>query len=203
MDKKPTLIAFCGKSASGKDFFAKKTVESLSKDFDVDFLVSHTTRPKRAGEIDGVNYYFIDEDTFLEELAYHNFMEYTNFRGWLYGHHKYNGNADYLIGIFDPKGIKTILKDCKDDFYAVIIIYLQARLKVRLKRSKEREGKWKIEYLRRAFADWKDFIGFEKYLTTAPGFGIIIDNNENASFFIMNQIKRVEYFVREHNLGKV
>jgi guanylate kinase len=45
--------------------------------------VSHTTRPKRPKEEDGVNYHFTDEQTFLNMLQDGDFLESAE----VYGHH--------------------------------------------------------------------------------------------------------------------
>lgn len=72
------LIVLMGKSASGKDtiFNLLKKDDSL----DLHRLVPYTTRPKRAGEIDGETYHFVTEDEFtrlseedriIESRSYH------------------------------------------------------------------------------------------------------------------------------------
>ena len=47
--------------------------------------VSHTTRAKRPGEVDGVNYHFVDEATFLAKAEQADFLEhakvFTNYYG--------------------------------------------------------------------------------------------------------------------------
>jgi guanylate kinase len=45
--------------------------------------VSHTTRPKRSKEVEGVNYHFVDKTTFLNMLQEGDFLESAE----VYGHH--------------------------------------------------------------------------------------------------------------------
>ncbi|GAB5497847.1 MAG: guanylate kinase [Pseudohongiellaceae bacterium] len=45
--------------------------------------VSHTTRPKRSKEVEGVNYHFIEKTTFLNMLQEGDFLESAE----VYGHH--------------------------------------------------------------------------------------------------------------------
>ncbi len=59
--KKDTLV-FIGATAAGKDTIMR----SVAVEADVDILVSHSTRPMRDGEMDGVEYYFVDNDEFDE-----------------------------------------------------------------------------------------------------------------------------------------
>lgn len=47
--------------------------------------VSHTTRPQRPGEQDGVNYHFVDEAAFLDMLEQTAFLEHARVFGNLYG----------------------------------------------------------------------------------------------------------------------
>ncbi len=47
--------------------------------------VSHTTRPMRPGEVDGVNYHFVDKATFLKMQSEGAFLEHAEVFGNLYG----------------------------------------------------------------------------------------------------------------------
>lgn len=59
----PTLIAFCGRSGTGKTTLAGKITELLAKE-DARPVISTTTRPKREGEIEGDEYEFVSEEEF-------------------------------------------------------------------------------------------------------------------------------------------
>lgn len=47
--------------------------------------VSHTTRPMRPGEVEGVNYHFVDHAAFSAMLAREDFLEHATVFGNLYG----------------------------------------------------------------------------------------------------------------------
>ena len=47
--------------------------------------VSHTTRPRRSGETDGVDYFFVDRSRFEAMVANAEFLEYAEVFGNLYG----------------------------------------------------------------------------------------------------------------------
>ena len=49
------------------------------------FSVSHTTRSRRAGEADGVDYYFVDRSVFEQMIADGQFLEWAEVHGQLYG----------------------------------------------------------------------------------------------------------------------
>lgn len=52
---------------------------------DLRLSVSHTTRPRRPRETDGVDYHFVDESTFLEMLQAGAFLESAEVYGHRYG----------------------------------------------------------------------------------------------------------------------
>ena len=52
---------------------------------DIEVSVSHTTRPQREGETDGVNYHFVDLKTFGRMIEDNVFLEHAEVFGNLYG----------------------------------------------------------------------------------------------------------------------
>ncbi len=163
---KPKLIAICGKSCSGKDTLAKALVRVLEcekKDESITRVVSCTTRPPRPGEKDSVDYFFVTPEEFYELADSKQLLDYTEFRGWHYGHPKVFIKNGYNIAIFDPDGIKKLVK-CQDE-YDITVVYLNDKARVRLARAHKRENKWHLEYFRRLFTDWKDFKHIYKVLS--------------------------------------
>lgn len=79
------------------------------------FSVSHTTRESRPNEHDGVDYHFVNRDTFLEMQANNAFLESAEVHGNLYGTSK-DGVKKYLeTGIdilldIDVQGARQIQK---------------------------------------------------------------------------------------------
>ena len=70
--KHPRVFVISGPSGVGKD----SVIERLRDLFpDIHFAVTATTRPRRPGEIDGIHYYFLDEETFLDREQEHEFIE--------------------------------------------------------------------------------------------------------------------------------
>lgn len=76
------LLVISGPSGSGKGTVCKKLLERNNK---LVFSVSATTRKPRLGEIDGVNYFFIDDEKFDEMIRNDEFLEYANVHGNRYG----------------------------------------------------------------------------------------------------------------------
>jgi guanylate kinase len=70
--REPRLFVISGPSGVGKD----SVIERLRDDYqDIHFAVTATTRARRPGEIDGIHYYFLDEETFRERESEGEFIE--------------------------------------------------------------------------------------------------------------------------------
>ena len=57
----PEIAFIMGKSASGKDKIYKNLIEDES--LKLNTVILYTTRPMRAGETDGVEYFFVNDET--------------------------------------------------------------------------------------------------------------------------------------------
>lgn len=76
------LFTISAPSGAGKTSLVNALLPLLN---DVKVSVSHTTRAKRSGEIDGVNYHFIDMSEFLRMLEQGDFLESAEVFGNRYG----------------------------------------------------------------------------------------------------------------------
>lgn len=137
---KPTVIGICGKSAAGKDLTATRLVEEYKKiGIPAKKVISYTTRPPREGEVDGVDYHFVDLETFIEMQYDNKFIEHTEFRGWRYGT-AINSFDDNCINIcvLNPVGMTKLERLCPWILQCECF-YLKVPLLVRFKRSIKRE----------------------------------------------------------------
>lgn len=75
------LIVISGPSGAGKGTVCKSIIEK--NNFWIS--VSATTRSPRSDEIEGLNYYFITKEKFLERIASEDFLEYAEVYGNYYG----------------------------------------------------------------------------------------------------------------------
>lgn len=69
------------------------------------FSVSHTTRKPRIGEVDGVNYHFIDKEEFERMLNNEDFIEFN-----LYSNNYYGTSKQQLESLQIKKKVIIILK---------------------------------------------------------------------------------------------
>ena len=77
-----TLFIVTAPSGAGKTSLVKALIE---RERQLRVSVSHTTRAKRPGEEDGVNYHFVDEAAFTEMLRTGSFFESAQVYGNHYG----------------------------------------------------------------------------------------------------------------------
>jgi guanylate kinase len=80
--KPGTLFILSAPSGAGKTTLAKALVDALP---DLAISVSHTTRAKRPGERDGVDYVFVSKPEFLASVASGEFLEHAEVFDNLYG----------------------------------------------------------------------------------------------------------------------
>lgn len=75
------MIILIGPSASGKTEIAKYLISTFS----FNKFVTTTTRTPRVGEINDVDYHFINKDKFNDLVSNNKFIEYVNYNDNFYG----------------------------------------------------------------------------------------------------------------------
>lgn len=80
--RRGVLFVLSSPSGAGKSTIARML---LAADPDIAMSVSATTRPIRPGEIDGVDYHFVDVERFKEMVADGEFLEWAHVFGHRYG----------------------------------------------------------------------------------------------------------------------
>ncbi len=83
MTDKGLLFVVSAPSGCGKDTIIAEVLKKLG---DKAMLsVSMTTRDMRCGEKEGVNYYYVDKETFFKHIENGDMLEYTNYGSNYYG----------------------------------------------------------------------------------------------------------------------
>ncbi|MEP5567339.1 MAG: guanylate kinase [Halioglobus sp.] len=82
MSRTGTLYTVSAPSGAGKTSLVAALIERTQE---LRVSVSHTTREKRPGESDGVDYHFVDENQFVAMLDTAEFLEHATVFGNLYG----------------------------------------------------------------------------------------------------------------------
>ena len=76
------LFIISAPSGTGKTTILKKVISEMEN---IMFSVSHTTRPPRPGEKEGVDYYFVEKNAFQKMQEKELFYEWAEVHGNLYG----------------------------------------------------------------------------------------------------------------------
>ena len=77
------LVIVSSPSGAGKTTLTRRLLEEFPGQ--LEFSVSYTTRPRRPGEVDGVDYHFVSPQTFEDMIERHAFAEHAFVHGNRYG----------------------------------------------------------------------------------------------------------------------
>lgn len=99
------MIILCGASASGKTV----TALELQRKYGLKKAITTTTRDKRVGETDGVEYFFIPKEEFQKRLSENKFVESSIYNGNYYGCGIDQVSDDKVV-VLDPNGLHSFKK---------------------------------------------------------------------------------------------
>ena len=113
----PLLVLISAPSGGGKTTLCQQLLAARPQ---MTRAVTCTTRPPRAGERDGVDYYFLDAGSFLKRVQAGNFLEHATVYGNSYGIlkaevlGKLRQGKDVLLNV-DVQGAATIREKAQED----------------------------------------------------------------------------------------
>lgn len=155
------IVVLVGESASGKSTVAK-ILEQEQPNFSK--VVTYTTRPMRKGEIDGIDYHFINDDEFNKLIEQDFFVEYASYRDWQYGTAiNFDKNEDKVI-VLTPAGaraLKAYAEKHTDIQKYLMVVYLWVDRRSRMVKIIQR-GDNIDEAYRRNLSDVGQFDAFER-----------------------------------------
>lgn len=134
MSSTGTLFTVSAPSGAGKTSLVKALVESTPG---LCVSVSHTTRPMRPGEQNGVNYHFVEAEEFHAMLDGAEFLEHAQVFGNLYGtsqtwvEAQLNAGTDVILEI-DWQGAQQVKRLLPQTLSIFILPPSRATLKQRL-----------------------------------------------------------------------
>jgi len=82
MTHKGAILVLSGPSGAGKSTIINTASDEIGEYY---FSISTTTRAARAGEENGVDYFFVSKESFEEDIKAGNFLEYAQVHGNYYG----------------------------------------------------------------------------------------------------------------------
>jgi len=136
--KEPLLIVLSGPSGVGKDTVLQNMKQ---RNLPFHFVVTATTRPKRSGEVDGIDYFFVSKDEFARMIEEDELLEYAI----VYNDHKgipkqqvreaLASGKDVVMRV-DVQGAETVRALCPDAVLIFLATQTEDELVQRLKNRK-------------------------------------------------------------------
>lgn len=122
--KKGLLIVLSGPSGVGKGTVIKELMKN--DDLKLSYSISMTTRKPREGEVDGVNYFFVDRETFLKAVDDGELLEHAEFVGNMYGTpvsyvEKLRNDGRNVLLEIEVQGAMQVKEKCPDALSIFII----------------------------------------------------------------------------------
>lgn len=194
MNKNVTILV--GKSGSGKDHI----LNALVSKYGFNPLTSHTTRPKRPNEKEGLEYNFILEEDFLQMIRENKFIEYRTYdtlvnnipEKWFYGLSKQELDySKHHVVILDIQGARDFIRwhgaeKCN-------VLFINCASDIRRSRAKARGGYDETEFNRR-LEDDRDKFDIVKYYEIID---TVIENNGTLEELDSKVKKYVSKFYKE------
>jgi len=144
IERRGLMLVLSSPSGAGKTTIAR---ELLARDDNLTLSVSATTRPKRPGEIEGVDYLFVDRARFDAMVAEGAFLEHATVFEHCYGTPKAAVEAALAAGrdvLFDIdwQGTQQVAAKAREDLVSVFIlppstVELERRLRARAQDPEE------------------------------------------------------------------
>lgn len=185
------LLVISGPSGSGKGTVSNQL---LNRNKDIIFSVSATTRKPRIGEVDGLNYIFIDEESFKEMIEKDKFLEHA------FVHNNYYGTprdfvmeqiekGEIVLLEIDVQGAMQIKKNYKEAVFIFLLPPTMDELKNRIiKRGTESEEDINRRF-ENAFKEL-DFVGEYDYFVVNEKVDEAVSNIESIIVAEKLRVKR-------------
>ena len=173
------MVVLIGESASGKSSIEKNLVIH----YGFNKIVSYTTRSPRYGEVNGIDYHFINTEKFLELKEQGFFAETAIYNNWYYGTAK-EDCTNNKVAVLTPHGLRQISKIKDID---IVSFYINVPRRDRLIKILQRGDNIEEAY-RRNVSDVGMFDGIEDevdFIINNPNYQKTIEEMTNE---ILNHI---------------
>ena len=182
------VIAIVGQIASGKTTLAK-----FMEERGFERIATYTTRSKRVGETDGVEYRFLSDEEFLEKTESGYFAETTSYSA-KFGNVSYGTSKESLetpngvrkVIVLNPQGVIAL----KDAGYDIFVVYLDMPQEVLMRRALRR-GDDPAEIGRRIADDTRLFRRLENSAISGEYVNLTVADPELLPNQIFEWIQRV------------
>lgn len=189
------VLVISSPSGAGKTTICKKILEEVNG---INLSVSVTTRKKRKDEVEGVDYFFKNDEEFILMIKNDEFIENAKVFGNYYGTlkeevlKKIKNGVDVLVDI-DWQGTRQIQKHIPEDIVKIFILppsikELECRLRNRASENEE-------DFLKRMLEARKEISHFDEYDF------IVINENINEAVSLVKSILYSERQRKSRQLG--
>jgi guanylate kinase len=180
---RPLLVVLSGPSGVGKDAVLAR-MRKLERPFH--YVVTATTRPKRAREKNGVDYHFLSRKKFQQMIDKQQFLEWANVYGNYYGVPKDEITSALSKGIdavvkVDVQGAATIKGILPQ---AVFIFLMPPSVEELEKRLRKRRSESSADLALRLER-------VEEEMKSLPLFGYVITSRQNKLDEVVSQIDAI------------
>ena len=193
------LFIVAAPSGGGKTSLVKQLVHELP---DIAVSVSHTTRDRRAAEVDGVDYFFIDEPKFQQMIDAHAFVEHAQVFDHFYGtseaqiKERLEAGIDVVLDI-DWQGAQQIKRSFVDAVSVFIIPPSLDILKQRLMDRRRDNVQVIHERMQQAHDEMSHYHEFD-YLIVNDDFGVAA--SELQAIVLAYRLRTSRQSVRQRKL---
>lgn len=172
-----TLYVVSAPSGAGKTSLVKALVQHIAQ---VQLSVSHTTRPPRSREQDGVDYHFISESAFLAEVENSTFLEHAQVFNHYYGTSQHWVQAQLATGKdiileIDWQGARQVRRLKPESVGIFILPPSREALEQRLRQRKQDSEEVIQHRLQKAVEEMNHYVEFD-YLVVNDDFTQALDD---------------------------
>jgi guanylate kinase len=180
---RPLLVVLSGPSGVGKDAVLAR-MKKLGRPFH--YVITATTRPKRAREKNGVDYHFLSRKEFQQMIDKHQFLEWANVYDNYYGVPKneitsaLSKGVDTIVKV-DVQGAATIKKILPQAVFIFLMPPSVEELEERLRRRRSESSTDLALRLEKAKGEIKSL----------PLFDYVITSRQNELDEVVSQIDAI------------